>query len=1308
MNLPSHRTNLASAQWADPVDFKERNRYDEDKGSIWLGRSPLEDTRPIGYTDNRHVCLIGGTRDGKGTSIILPNICSWPGSVVVIDPKGENATVAAARRGQGSEYCKGLNQDVHVLDPFKAVEGQDVYQSKFNPLDALDPARPDLIDHAGLIADSLVVVREDSKDPFWEESARYMVKILVLHIVTCEEYVGKRNLVTLRELIIRGDWEAVKNLKEVGHEDVPSAQMLLWQGVLNNDALEGMISGGGDTYLSMYENNSKGFDGVHSTAIVNTEFLDSPGMRDCVSSSNFKLSDLKTKTQGVSLFLSLPQRFMPTHFRWMRMMISLITAEMEIVRQQPATGYPVLMLLDEFAGLKRMRSIENAVAQIAGYGVKLFFVLQSLEQLKGTYKDHWETFLANAGIKIFFGVRDPFTRNYVSQMLGETEVFRDTSTSSETSGKNSSVGTSTSKSTSEGSSEGKTKGHGISNSEGESQSENHGSTASTQTGESRSKTTGTGRSVTKGSNFGLNRNSGRGSSEGRNDSNGYNWGYSYDAGKRGRSSGSSNSSGSSSGSSRNSSRGQSFGRSYSNSESWNESLAISKSSSQTFGLTHGSSFSRNSSHSRSENESLSEGKTQSISESSSQSKTSGTSRSTTSGINQTLHHRPLITGDEIGMCLSPLSDPLHPQYPGFALIVPSDGRPSVVRRCNYYEDGQFIGWFDAHPDFPENAPPKFLQQVEILGLPAPDQVERELDLIEAQDAYLYSNQSASVEWFTQPNQAIYYNDHVAKIGMIRFKQNIPHLLEAVGTVAHPEVEVMSDGSGFYLLLRSPQSGFMLMQKALNGMAVGKLMSDRRVEYNERDFELHTPLKYFADYLMAIAAEVKRRDAEEKRQIAEQIRLLAEQKRRDAEKAKKLANKAEAARLQVIKDKEAAERRAAEEAETQRLQRLTDEREKKEKVEQARLEAIRLEAEEARELIQQKRIVKASKIIGIPLLVVGLIAFLNHLSNEKRLAYQKPIIQLIEDADPCESKYMLKPYVSYGLSTYDKSVVDALPKRKHIGMWLGSDDQPFDQAVELNAHDNRVAMQYWLSSSIARQLKPMIRNPVVDAYQYQIRASENVLHEYYGLDGNWEFFLPYLVNAYSAGFMEGAENEQIRELFEANVPRVNSSLRGYQYSNIDYSMLTEKRFNEMVQGTIDSLGDQALGQWMETVVEYMRGRAPEVSLSNSFFGKTSIDLFLITQMAKEAPDRLDYGRENLSLAYNSLEYLGSYEALITGCHFILNTIPVLHSKYSDSIYDEYRVNLSLLSADIKEFLLQEEELSKAGYRIPDASEMIGAN
>src|SRR5260370_29863210 len=122
---------------------------------------------------------------------------------------------------------------------------------------------------------------------------------------------------------------------------------------------------------------------------------------------------------------------MSTHYRWLRMMIALTVTEVEKVRGQPVTGYPVLMLLDEFAGMKRMEVIESAVAQIASYGVKLFFVLQSLEQLKAVYKDNWETFLANSGLKVFFNLEDHFSREYVSKLIGETEVIRELKASSD-------------------------------------------------------------------------------------------------------------------------------------------------------------------------------------------------------------------------------------------------------------------------------------------------------------------------------------------------------------------------------------------------------------------------------------------------------------------------------------------------------------------------------------------------------------------------------------------------------------------------------------------------------------------------------------------------------------------------------------------------------------------------------------------------------------------------------------------------------------------------------------------------------------
>jgi type IV secretory pathway TraG/TraD family ATPase VirD4/type II secretory pathway pseudopilin PulG len=474
-------TRIATAEWADPALVEEKYLYRD--GTVWLGRSASEHPVPVGYSDDRHVCVVSGSRGGKGTTSIVNNLILWPGSICVVDPKGENATVTAARRGRGSKNCRGLGQAVKVLDPFKASQVDDSLRGRFNPLDALDPASDESIDEAGRIADAVVVIHE-SNDPFWDESARSMVKGLLLHVLTAPEYEGRRNLVTVRKLIMRGDWEAVDALRSAGETDIPPAHGLLWTALANNRAFDDLIAGIGDSFTNMLLNSPKQFESVLQVANRNTEFIDSPPMQRCLEASDFQLSELKTLSTGLSIYLCLPQRYMSTHYRWLRMMIALTVTEMEKVRGQPVTGYPVLMVLDEFAGLKRMEVIEYAVAQIASYGVKLFFVLQSLEQLKAVYKDNWETFLANSGLKVFFNLEDHFSREYVSKLIGETEVIREVRSESDSTSESDSVSRSTSRSQSQ--SRGRSSSTGTSENEGTNSSVSTGKSWGANWGESRS------------------------------------------------------------------------------------------------------------------------------------------------------------------------------------------------------------------------------------------------------------------------------------------------------------------------------------------------------------------------------------------------------------------------------------------------------------------------------------------------------------------------------------------------------------------------------------------------------------------------------------------------------------------------------------------------------------------------------------------------------------------------------------------------------------------------------------------------------
>jgi len=388
----------------------------------------------VGARTDQHALVCMGARGGKGTSVLVPNLLEWRGSVVVIDPKGENATITAARRGHGSAYAEGLGQKVVVIDPFKVANVDEGLRGCFNPLDAINLDREDAIDEAARIADS-IIVQEDSKDAHWDESARYLLKGLILHVLTASEFEGQRNLISVRSLLVRGDWLATE---EIRHENVlressdqepvfePNPFDLLWLGMIDNHAFDHVVEGVGQSFRSMAD---KERESVLSTAKRHTEFIESPPMRRCLERSSFALAELKTDPKGVSLFLSLPTRYMGTHHRWLRMLVTLILDEMEKIAHQPRSGQPVMMVLDEFPGLGRMKRIEDANSQIPGFGVKLVFVCQSLSQLKEIYKTNWESFIACSGVSIFAANQDEMTLKYLSQRLGQTEVVRSVSTS---------------------------------------------------------------------------------------------------------------------------------------------------------------------------------------------------------------------------------------------------------------------------------------------------------------------------------------------------------------------------------------------------------------------------------------------------------------------------------------------------------------------------------------------------------------------------------------------------------------------------------------------------------------------------------------------------------------------------------------------------------------------------------------------------------------------------------------------------------------------------------------------------------------
>lgn len=158
---------LATASWQTGLPCFE-------PGMIYLGRDM--DGNPVGVADDRHVFTAAGNCGGKGTGLIIPNLCLWPGSTVVIDPKGENAAITAHHRERIREGHK-----VVALDPYNEADLPSELLGQFNPLDMIDIESDDAIDIAGMIADALII-KANTKDMHWDDSARDLITGLILHV----------------------------------------------------------------------------------------------------------------------------------------------------------------------------------------------------------------------------------------------------------------------------------------------------------------------------------------------------------------------------------------------------------------------------------------------------------------------------------------------------------------------------------------------------------------------------------------------------------------------------------------------------------------------------------------------------------------------------------------------------------------------------------------------------------------------------------------------------------------------------------------------------------------------------------------------------------------------------------------------------------------------------------------------------------------------------------------------------------------------------------------------------------------------
>ena len=349
---------------------------------------------------DRHIVTIGPNGSGKTRRLLIPNLFrlkNW--SVVVVDIKGELAAATAAYRAAQKDH------KVAVVDPFLVMEKNDPHlvskypflrSNGFNPIAALDPARDEFPDDALALAEALI--RVEGQEPHWSQSAQDLLAALIMYVRIAKPDSG--SLADLRAIL----GEAPKEFRE-------AIRRAMIAGV-DAECEELTIKA---ARFSELTSDNKELNSILSTALTQTRWLDSRPMKADLAKGSFDFASLKQVPTTV--YLILPPRYLATHSTWLRVLIT--SSLMPLLRSVDDGTVPVLFMLDEFAQMGRMPVIENNIALLRGYGVKLWPVLQDLAQAQDLYEKRWESFIGNAGVVQSFAPQDVTTRDYLSKLSGQ-------------------------------------------------------------------------------------------------------------------------------------------------------------------------------------------------------------------------------------------------------------------------------------------------------------------------------------------------------------------------------------------------------------------------------------------------------------------------------------------------------------------------------------------------------------------------------------------------------------------------------------------------------------------------------------------------------------------------------------------------------------------------------------------------------------------------------------------------------------------------------------------------------------------------
>lgn len=409
-NRKNYRRNeeYGSAKWANN---KAVNKKYAEKD--YYSNKILSQNVRIGLDGRRHrrnlnTLVIGGSGAGKTRFFGKPNLMQCNTSFVILDPKGEQLRDVGnllEKEGYVIKVVDLINMNrSHCYNPFRYIkDDKDVLKLITNLIRNTTPKG------------------SQTNDPFWEKSETALLEALCLYLLH-EAPEEEQNFTMVMEMI------AAAEVKEDDEEyQSPLDELFERLEIRNPNSLA----------LKQYK--------IYKQAAGKTakSILISVGVR--LSAFNLESIASLTATDELELDLVGERKtaifaIIPDNDSTFNFLIGMLYTQLfQMLYYQAdivhggALPVPVHFLMDEFANVALPDEFDKLLSTMRSRLIFVSIIIQNLAQIKGLYKDSWESIVGNCDTLYYLGGNEQSTHKFMSEYLGKETL--DTNTYGKSSGR---------------------------------------------------------------------------------------------------------------------------------------------------------------------------------------------------------------------------------------------------------------------------------------------------------------------------------------------------------------------------------------------------------------------------------------------------------------------------------------------------------------------------------------------------------------------------------------------------------------------------------------------------------------------------------------------------------------------------------------------------------------------------------------------------------------------------------------------------------------------------------------------------------